>query len=489
MQDQQTIQMAVSVVANITATMSNMSTVGKNMADVFLHSLRENEEAKLLREHLHGGGEFCTLEGRNLSALKKSLDRNGIPYTPINTTRDSGSEKIIIRDKDFYLLDRNLQETLLGAKGGITTKDDLWEYGKGDLLQLKGLSDVDVYMIQKEASRSGIPITVRNPELNKYNVLFARKDIDQIHKITTGLVYDKSDSSYWKIREQEAKSLLKMRSEALKVATSKSKGSCWIVGTHGRDVLVSPYHVDIKAGKDKPAISYRKKYDYKLIKQEIARKGNCVVLTPEEYEKYKRLDRDGKDKFITDKYIENGFPARKQKDADIIKEHSEKRKLYERKLATSNPLNQFRTVSSYNEQVDLEGDAKAKRDNAEHVHDQNEIYQPNPQLLNDAEALYEQFDIDEYKKSPAYDYLEEYTITHHKEDHEKYEEFKKKDEEEQENKGEGHGASSWEYEDVDNLDEDKRDDNNNGVPDIEEDDLIDPFEGMEGDLIDGFDER
>ena len=226
-------------------------------------------------------------------------------------------------------------------KGGLVSKEVLWDQADGDVLKLTGISAEELMLFDEKAKKAGINIAIQN----KYDVLFDKKDAVKMQRVAASVAYDRCGKA-GKILMQQAEYENKNSCRIGERVLQKEKRPFYIVDKDGGVAMCTENSLEyIKQEKRlmfKKAPMVQKKgqnmfnqdaeKEYRRLSQFVTTLNHPIDLTESEYKKYRNLDEVGKAAFLKEIDKKHGAVQLSQDDKKTLQAHEESRNIMEEKI-------------------------------------------------------------------------------------------------------------------------------------------------------------
>ena len=325
--EETTLQFMMQVLDQYSSMAKNMSEAARQTINSFLDVIRDNTGARELKKYLNADKEnsaavyFCKKEHQE--KLDKSLTEAGICHVSCKRADMNGNAMFLVADKDVQKVDILFNKFRAEInKGGLVSKEVLWDQADGDVLKLTGISAEELMLFDEKAKKAGINIAIQN----KYDVLFDKKDAVKMQRVAASVAYDRCGKA-GKILMQQAE--------------YENKNSCRI----GERVLQKekrPFYIVDKRLMFKKAPMVQKKgqnmfnqdaeKEYRRLSQFVTTLNHPIDLTESEYKKYRNLDEVGKAAFLKEIDKKHGAVQLSQDDKKTLQAHEESRNIMEEKI-------------------------------------------------------------------------------------------------------------------------------------------------------------
>ena len=190
--EETTLQFMMQVLDQYSSMAKNMSEAARQTINSFLDVIRDNTGARELKKYLNADKEnsaavyFCKKEHQE--KLDKSLTEAGICHVSCKRADMNGNAMFLVADKDVQKVDILFNKFRAEInKGGIVSKEVLWDQADGDVLKLTGISAEELMLFDEKAKKAGINIAIQN----KYDVLFDKKDAVKMQRVAASVAYDR----------------------------------------------------------------------------------------------------------------------------------------------------------------------------------------------------------------------------------------------------------------------------------------------------------
>ena len=141
----------------------------------------------------------------------------------------NGNAMFLVADKDVQKVDILFNKFRAEInKGGLVSKEVLWDQADGDVLKLTGISTEELMLFDEKAKKAGINIAIQN----KYDVLFDKKDAVKMQRVAASVAYDRCGKA-GKILMQQAESENKNSCRIGERVLQKEKRPFYIVDKDG----------------------------------------------------------------------------------------------------------------------------------------------------------------------------------------------------------------------------------------------------------------
>ena len=144
-----------------------------------LEQLNHDKNAQFLQRYLNNGGacEYIECSKGLEKELTQKLREEGIRFVVTSSSTMDGKKMVVFADYDAPAVNRIVNEYLCEHnKGGLTSKELVNEMSKGHMRKVKDLDLYEAEMLVGMAKERGISVALEEPQQNKFNVVYARKD-------------------------------------------------------------------------------------------------------------------------------------------------------------------------------------------------------------------------------------------------------------------------------------------------------------------------
>lgn len=310
--EETTLQFMMQVLDQYSSMAKNMSEAARQTINSFLDVIRDNTGARELKKYLNADKEnsaavyFCKKEHQE--KLDKSLTEAGICHVSCKRADMNGNAMFLVADKDVQKVDILFNKFRAEInKGGLVSKEVLWDQADGDVLKLTGISAEELMLFDEKAKKAGINIAIQN----KYDVLFDKKDAVKMQRVAASVAYDRCGKA-GKILMQQAEYENKNSCRIGERVLQKEKRPFYIVDKDGGVAMCTENSLEyIKQEKRlmfKKAPMVQKKgqnmfnqdaeKEYRRLSQFVTTLNHPIDLTESEYKKYRNLDEVGKAAFL-----------------------------------------------------------------------------------------------------------------------------------------------------------------------------------------------
>lgn len=344
--EETTLQFMMQVLDQYSSMAKNMSEAARQTINSFLDVIRDNTGARELKKYLNADKEnsaavyFCKKEHQE--KLDKSLTEAGICHVSCKRADMNGNAMFLVADKDVQKVDILFNKFRAEInKGGLVSKEVLWDQADGDVLKLTGISAEELMLFDEKAKKAGINIAIQN----KYDVLFDKKDAVKMQRVAASVAYDRCGKA-GKILMQQAEYENKNSCRIGERVLQKEKRPFYIVDKDGGVAMCTENSLEyIKQEKRlmfKKAPMVQKKgqnmfnqdaeKEYRRLSQFVTTLNHPIDLTESEYKKYRNLDEVGKAAFLKEIDKKHGAVQLSQDDKKTLQAHEESRNIMEEKI-------------------------------------------------------------------------------------------------------------------------------------------------------------
>lgn len=189
--EESTLQFMMQALDQYSSMAKNMTETARNTLGSFLDAFHDNTGARALKKYLNANEKnsvavyFSKKEHQN--KLEKTLKENGVCFVSCKRADMNGNAMFLVADKDVPAVDILFNKTRAEInKGGVVSKDVLWDQADGDVLKLTDVNAEELLLFDQKAKKSGVNIAIQN----KYDVLFDKKDAVKMQHIAASVTYD-----------------------------------------------------------------------------------------------------------------------------------------------------------------------------------------------------------------------------------------------------------------------------------------------------------
>ena len=150
-----------------------------DVINAVLEQLNHDKNAQFLQRYLNKGGtcEYIECSKGLEKELMQKLREEGIRFVVTASSTMDGKKMIVFADYDAPAVNRIVNEYLCEHnKGGLASKELVNEMSKGHMRKVKDLDLYEAELFVGMAKERGISVALEEPEQNKFNVVYARKD-------------------------------------------------------------------------------------------------------------------------------------------------------------------------------------------------------------------------------------------------------------------------------------------------------------------------
>ena len=156
--EETTLQFMMQVLDQYSSMAKNMSEAARQTINSFLDVIRDNTGARELKKYLNADKEnsaavyFCKKEHQE--KLDKSLTEAGICHVSCKRADMNGNAMFLVADKDVQKVDILFNKFRAEInKGGLVSKEVLWDQADGDVLKLTGISAEELMLFDEKAKK------------------------------------------------------------------------------------------------------------------------------------------------------------------------------------------------------------------------------------------------------------------------------------------------------------------------------------------------
>lgn len=254
--EETTLQFMMQVLDQYSSMAKNMSEAARQTINSFLDVIRDNTGARELKKYLNADKEnsaavyFCKKEHQE--KLDKSLTEAGICHVSCKRADMNGNAMFLVADKDVQKVDILFNKFRAEInKGGLVSKEVLWDQADGDVLKLTGISAEELMLFDEKAKKAGINIAIQN----KYDVLFDKKDAVKMQRVAASVAYDRCGKA-GKILMQQAEYENKNSCRIGERVLQKEKRPFYIVDKDGGVAMCTENSLEYEVDKASEELEY-----------------------------------------------------------------------------------------------------------------------------------------------------------------------------------------------------------------------------------------
>ena len=352
--EESTLQFMMQALDQYSSMAKNMTETARNTLGSFLDAFHDNTGARALKKYLNANEKnsvavyFSKKEHQN--KLEKTLKENGVCFVSCKRADMNGNAMFLVADKDVPAVDILFNKTRAEInKGGVVSKDVLWDQADGDVLKLTDVNAEELLLFDQKAKKSGVNIAIQN----KYDVLFDKKDAVKMQHIAASVTYDtcgKAGKLLMQQAEYENKNACRIGDRVLQ----QEKHPFYIVDRDGgigmctdksfeyikQDKRVLFKKAPMVSQKGQDIFTKDAEKEYRRLNQFVMTLNHPIDLTESEYRKYKSLDEFRKAAFLKEIDKKHGAIDLTQGEQRLLQAHEQSRDIMEEKIyrQTSNDL-------------------------------------------------------------------------------------------------------------------------------------------------------
>lgn len=344
--EESTLQFMMQALDQYSSMAKNMTETARNTLGSFLDAFHDNTGARALKKYLNANEKnsvavyFSKKEHQN--KLEKTLKENGVCFVSCKRADMNGNAMFLVADKDVSAVDILFNKTRAEInKGGVVSKDVLWDQADGDVLKLTDVNAEELLLFDQKAKKSGVNIAIQN----KYDVLFDKKDAVKMQHIAASVTYDtcgKAGKLLMQQAEYENKNACRIGDRVLQ----QEKHPFYIVDRDGgigmctdksfeyikQDKRVLFKKAPMVSQKGQDIFTKDAEKEYRRLNQFVMTLNHPIDLTESEYRKYKSLDEFRKAAFLKEIDKKHGAIDLTQGEQRLLQAHEQSRDIMEEKI-------------------------------------------------------------------------------------------------------------------------------------------------------------
>ena len=360
-----------------------------------LEQLNHDKNAQFLQRYLNNGGacEYIECSKGLEKELTQKLREEGIRFIVTASSTMDGKKMIVFADYDAPAVNRIVNEYLCEHnKGGLASKELVNEMSKGHMRKVKDLDLYEAEMLVGMAKERGISVALEEPEQNKFNVVYSRKDKKIMDSIKMSAAILKAHPDVYEIYKNHINRQEEHLKNIASHAISKENNiPLYIADQNGNTMIVTADKVTYREhGGAEAVIDYSDPKRDQKIQDYLVMMNHPAELSKEQFLKYQNSSLSQKSSLVQ----QAGPGELKLSDVQhqAIQKMTDNRILYEAKLAQDNPEQEIYIYSYLNSEMGMEEFKEYEKINQESVHDEKELRETDaPIIYDDARSQYRGF--------------------------------------------------------------------------------------------------
>lgn len=357
--------------------------------------------------------EYIMCDIDEMQSLKSRLEKNGVGMDPNSRDKLEGVLPVIVKDeygkeRGMVIYNKKYHNIALDTlymfnaerKGGLVDIKTLENYSDGMMKKIEDLDKTELLMFDKQCKMYNVPYCIQGPEDNKYDLIFADRDQEEMERIKMDSAITLSTPArdiYIKQLEYENKNALNIRYAVLngvdKETNKNIEAGTTIVDRKGNVITFDKkgvYCVDSVTTK----FYKRNSPDFKhSVDKFVCDLEKPVMLNSQEYKQY-RLEKD-KNQYLIQNERKKGCPVITEESIVKIGNNIKIRTDMEKNIVEKHPIQMVKRIEDCSIEETIFSFTDKENLNLNQVITNNESMEIEANYYSDAEAKFASWDIDD----------------------------------------------------------------------------------------------